>query len=100
MGAVHLIQSSLSAGPLSPPYLAPETMPRPDGDAASSTLSSDVYSVGVSFIEIFTGAGPVSEVRHTQLAVVADRPKLLLLCSRLIDCDPAKRLSAQSCSRR
>ncbi|XP_065840572.1 uncharacterized protein [Oscarella lobularis] len=97
LGAAHLIESSLSAGPLSPPYLAPERVPRADGTAASSTLSSDVYSVGVSLIEIFTGEGPVPEVRHTQLASLANRPNLLMLCSRLIDCNPANRPLAQSC---
>ena len=95
LGAAHLIESSLSAGPLSPPYLAPERAPRTDGTAASSTLSSDVYSVGVSLIEIFTGEGPVPEVRHTQLASLANRPNLLMLCSRLIDCNPANRPLAQ-----
>ncbi|XP_065840570.1 uncharacterized protein [Oscarella lobularis] len=97
LGAAHLIESSLSAGPLSPPYLAPERAPRADGTAASSTLSSDVYSVGVSLIEIFTGEGPVPEVRNTQLASLANRPNLLMLCSRLIDCNPANRPLAQSC---
>ena len=97
LGAAHLIESSLSAGPLSPPYLAPERAPRTDGTAASSTLSSDVYSVGVSLIEIFTGAGPIPEVRQTQLDVLNNRPNLFMLCSRLIDCDPANRPFAQSC---
>ena len=97
LGAAHLIESSLSAGPLSPPYLAPERAPRPDGTAASSTLSSDVYSVGVSLIEIFTGVGPVLEMRQTQLDALANRPNLMGLCSRLIDEDPANRMSAQIC---
>ena len=97
LGAAHLIESSLSTGPLSPPYLAPERAPRPDGTAASSTLLSDVYSVGVSLIEIFMGAGPVSELRQTQLDALAGRPNLLMLCSQLIGRHPANRPSAQSC---
>ena len=97
LGAAHLIESSLSAGPLSPPYLAPERAPLPDGTAASSTLSGDVYSVGVSLIEIFTGAGPIPEVRQTQLDALANRPNLFMLCSQLIGRDPANRMSAQVC---
>ena len=97
LGAAHLIESSLSPGALSPPYLAPERAPRPDGTAALSTLGSDVYSVGVTLIEIFTGEGPVPEVRQTQLNALANRSSLFLLCSRLIACDPANQPSAQSC---
>ncbi|XP_065832544.1 uncharacterized protein [Oscarella lobularis] len=88
LGTAHLIESSLSAGPVSQQYLAPERSPRSDGTAAASSLPSDVYSVGVSLIEIFTGVGPIPEVRQTQLDALANRPNLLMLCSRLIDDDP------------
>ena len=97
LGAAHIIESSLSAGPMSPPYLAPERAPLSGGTATSSTLSSDVYSMGVSLLEIFTGVGPIPEERHTQLGLLADRSNLFVLCSRLISRDPAKRLSAQTC---
>ena len=97
LGTAHLIESSLSAGPVSQQYLAPERSPRSDGTAASSSLPSDVYSVGVSLIEIFTGVGPIPEVRQTQLDALANRPNLLMLCSRLIDDDPNNRPSAQEC---
>ncbi|XP_065836871.1 probable serine/threonine-protein kinase DDB_G0281745 [Oscarella lobularis] len=97
LGTAHLIESSLSAGPVSQQYLAPERSPRSDGTATSSSLPSDVYSVGVSLIEIFTGVGPIPEVRQTQLDAVANRPNLLMLCSRLIDDDPNNRPSAQEC---
>ncbi|XP_065840577.1 uncharacterized protein [Oscarella lobularis] len=97
LGAAHIIESSLSAGPMSPPYLAPERAPLSGGTATSSTLSSDVYSMGVSLLEIFTGVGPIPEERHTQLGLLANRSNLFVLCSRLISRDPAKRLSAQTC---
>ena len=97
LGTAHLIESSLSAGPVSPQYLAPERSPRSDNTAASSSLPSDVYSVGVSLIEIFTGVGPIPEVRQTQLDALANRPNLLMLCSRLIHDDPNNRPSAQEC---
>ena len=97
LGAAHIIESSLSAGPLSVQYLAPERMPRADGTAASSALPSDVYSLGVALIEIFTGVSPIPEDRKTQLAALTNRRELLLLCSRTIGEIPGNRPSAQAC---
>ena len=96
LGATHVIESSLSVGPLSPDYLASERKPR-DGTAISNTLPSDVYSLGVSLIEIFTGARPIPEERQTQLGALANRPKLFLLCSRMIDDEADNRPSSQHC---
>ena len=97
LGAAHIIESSLSAGPMSPDYLAPERMPRDDGTAIRNTLPSDVYSLGVSLIEIFTGVRPIPEERRTQLDALANRPKLFLLCSRMIDNEADNRPSSQHC---
>ena len=97
LGAAHIIESSLSAGPMSPPYLAPERVPQSGSPATSSTLSSDMYSVGVSLIEIFTGLGPIPEERQTQLDALAERPNLFMLCSCLIGRIPTNRMSAQRC---
>ncbi|XP_065845693.1 uncharacterized protein [Oscarella lobularis] len=97
LGTAHLIESSLSAGPVSEQYLAPERKRPPEGTATLSTLPSDVYSVGVSLIEIFTGKKPASQLRRTQLDALANRPNLFKLCSSLIDCYPVNRPSAQEC---
>ncbi|XP_065836384.1 probable serine/threonine-protein kinase DDB_G0281745 isoform X2 [Oscarella lobularis] len=97
LGAARIIESSLSAGPMSPPYLAPERLPECGSPATSSTLNSDVYSVGVSLLEIFTGVGPIPEERQTQLDALASRPDLFMLCSCLIGRNPANRMSAQRC---
>ena len=91
LGSAHIIQSSLSAGPMSPPYVAPKR------SSTSSTLASDVHSFGVSLIEIFTGVGPVPEERQTQLALLAPRSHLFMLCSRNIRQKPADQMSAQRC---
>ena len=91
LGSAHIIESSLSAGLMSPPYVAPER------SSTSSTLASDVYSFGVSLIEIFTGVGPIPEERQTRLALLAPRSHLFMLCSRLIRQKPADRMSAQKC---
>ncbi|XP_065846243.1 uncharacterized protein [Oscarella lobularis] len=80
-GAAHLVESSISAGPLSPQYLAPERMPP---TSARSSLPSDVYSLGVTLIEIFTGVGPIREQRNGQLMLLRNRRRLHVICSRMI----------------
>ncbi|XP_065841317.1 uncharacterized protein [Oscarella lobularis] len=81
LGAAHLLDSSKSAGPLSPNYLAPERMAP---TSAHSSLPSDVYSLGVSLIEIFTGVGPIPEERSGQLSDLVNRAQLHQICSRMI----------------
>ena len=96
LGAAHIIQSSLSIGPMSPDYLAPERMPRGDGTAASSSLPSDVYSLGVTLIEIFTGVCPIPDERQTQVDALSGRPKLFLLCSSMIEAHSDNRPTSQN----
>ena len=100
LGAAHIIESSLSVGPMSLDYLAPERMPRADGTAIPNSLPSDVYSLGVALIEIFTGARPIPKERQTQLLSLEARPSLFLLCSEMIDQIPDKRPSSQNCFER
>ncbi|XP_065842440.1 uncharacterized protein [Oscarella lobularis] len=94
LGAAHLL-NSVSVGPLSPPYLAPERQPRFDGTAASSTPMSDVYSLGVTLIELFTGLGPVQGQHRRQLAKLSDRSSEMNLCSKLIHESASGRLKAK-----
>ena len=100
LGAAHIIESSLSVGPLSLDYVSPERMPRADGTTTPNSLFSDVYSLGVALIEIFTGARPISKERQTQLLALETRRSLFLLCSEMIDQDPANRPSSQNCFER
>ena len=97
LGAAHLLASSKSVGPLSSQYLAPERMPRDDGAASHSTLKSDVFSLGVTLIEIFTGRAPIPAERQTQLRALGTRDKLYGLCSKMIAADAASRPSARQC---
>ena len=97
LGAAHIIESSLSVGPVSLEYLAPERMPRDDGTAIPNTLSSDVYSLGVALIEIFTGERPIPQERQAQLRAMETRPSLFRLTSEMTDRDPNKRPSSQNC---
>ena len=78
LGAAHLVESSKSAGPQ---YLAPERMPP---TSARSSLPSDVYSLGVSLIEIFTKVGPIPEERNGQLTQMINRRRLHRICSIMI----------------
>ena len=91
LGAAHLVESSTSAGPLSPRYIAPERMPPA---SARSSLPSDVYSLGVSLIEIFTGVGPIPEDRNSQLTPINNRRRLHMICSKMISSERERPTSA------
>ena len=56
--------SSLSAGPMSPNYLAPER------STQHNTKMADVYSLGVTFIELMTGREPAPTKRMAQATSV------------------------------
>ena len=81
LGPAHLLDSSKSAGPLSPNYLAPERMA---STSARCSLPTDVYSLGVSIIEIFTGLAPIPDERKGQLSCLVNRAQLHEICSRMI----------------
>ena len=97
LGASHALESSRSIGPLSRQYIAPERMPRVDGTAAHSSLESDVFSLGVTLIELFTGEAPIPDDRHRQLDRLAKRRELYELCSRMISDERTARPKVQSC---
>ena len=92
LGAAHLVENSKSAGPLSLKYIAPERMPPASG---RSSLPSDVYSLGVSLIEIFTGVGPIPEERNGQLMPMRNRSRLHVICSRMISSERERPTSAE-----
>ena len=81
LGSAHLLDSSLSSGPMSALYVAPERLPP---TSQRSSLPSDVYSLGVSLIEIFTGVTPIPEERSNQLRRLMNRDELHTICSRMI----------------
>ena len=55
LGCAHVIGGSLSCGPVSLEYLAPERMPGRDNTAIHNTKEADVCSLGVTLAEIYTG---------------------------------------------
>ena len=82
LGASHMINSSTSLGALSLEYCAPEKFPRSDGSSARSTRESDVYSLGVTLTELFTGLSPIPTERRSQIRKIKD-PDLLDMCLQM-----------------
>ena len=96
LGASHVIDSTRSMGALSPEYLAPERMPGHSGLSPRSSCESDVYSLGVTLIELFTGLVPVPANRKNQLRHIQN-VDLLEMCRGMIRDKPGERLLAREC---
>ena len=96
LGASHVIQSSLSMGPVSIEYVAPERMPKADGTSTRSTCQSDIYSLGVSLIELFIGVTPIPAHRNKQILSI-ENGSMQDLCTLMTSVDPSQRPSAQEC---
>ncbi|XP_062512794.1 uncharacterized protein LOC134188642 [Corticium candelabrum] len=94
LGASHMINSSTSLGALSPEYCAPEKFPRSDGRSARSTRESDVYSLGVTLTELFTGLSPIPAERQNQIRKIKN-PDLLDMCLQMTHDRPAERPTAE-----
>ncbi|XP_065845587.1 uncharacterized protein [Oscarella lobularis] len=93
LGAAHRL-GSISGGPLSLPYLAPE---RKAPNRISSSLPSDIYSLGVTLIEIFLCENPSVARRQTQLLTLSSRKDVFNICSRMIKDDISNRPGAIYC---
>lgn len=96
LGASHVVNSSLSIGALRTEYLAPERLPRPDGSFARATCQSDIYSLGVLLVELFTGQSPVPTERNRQLDQI-ENDEMKDLCTRMTLLDPLERLTSPEC---
>ena len=93
LGAARFAQVSLSAGPLSPEYLAPERSPE---KGMRNTKMADVYSLGVTVIELMIGQQPVQSCRFEQASRVA-HPDVKKMSRRMIEVDQNARPSADEC---
>eukprot|EP00118_Oscarella_pearsei_P007498 m.37094 g.37094 ORF g.37094 m.37094 type:complete len:730 (+) comp32320_c0_seq2:140-2329(+) len=96
LGSAHSLESSPLHCRVNQPYAAPERIRR-EGTAPCSSLRADVYSLGVTMIEVFTGIGPIAKEKKSQLEALRDRRALYRVCSKLIDENPENRLSAYKC---
>ena len=98
LGTARLEKGSLSAGPHSPEYAAPERL-QPvarTGLYTANTQWADLYSLGVTIIELMTGEFPAKSSRHTQVARVSHE-EVRHLCYTLIQEEPRTRGEGQSC---
>lgn len=94
LGASHFVGAYLSVGPLSCQYVAPERMPNSTCRAIGNTTTADVYSLGVSFVELFTGipADPTSTQRHVQ---AIEHFQLKDICIQMTEEEPDQRAAAR-----
>ena len=94
LGASRFAEASRrSAGPMSPQYLAPERTPEA---AHRNTKMADIYSLGVTLIELMTGQQAAKESRQTHLTSV-EHTAIKQLGRRMINIAPSQRPSAQDC---
>ena len=95
LGASRLAEMSVSAGPLSLKYLAPERRPDNGPGAARNTQRADVCSLGVTLVELMTGELPVASHRFEQAADVGHLA--VKMCRDMICVDPNARPTAADC---
>jgi serine/threonine protein kinase len=79
LGAARFTDSSLSAGPMSPLYVAPE---RFSGHILRNSKEADIYSMGVTLCELFSGDQMDRVDRPRQLRSVHQRD-LRIVCLRM-----------------
>ena len=89
LGTARLAKASLSGGPQSPPYAAPER-------AGGNTRYADLYSLGVTIIQLMTGEFPAKDSRRIQVAAV-QHVEIRHLCITLIQDEPRERGHGRDC---
>lgn len=82
LGASHFIGVSLSAGPVSLDYVAPERMPGSLDRAAHNTKEADMYSVGATLAELYTGKASTRAERPLEIVAIS-HPDLRFLCEQV-----------------
>ena len=91
LGSARFADASLSAGPHSPEYIAPER-----NEVHGNTAKADVYSSGVTLAELMTCKEPNQKERHSQMGMIR-HDEIRDLCLQMIDDTPAKRPEADAC---
>lgn len=89
LGAARFTDASLSVGPMSPDYVAPERLA---DRSQPNTARADVYSMGVTFCELFTGEQATHPARERQLRSVSHfslRDLCLQMASKRVEIRPA-----------
>ncbi|XP_062505782.1 uncharacterized protein LOC134182399 [Corticium candelabrum] len=93
LGSCRFSNESLSVGPLSPQYIAPERVVEGRAAAPSNTTEADMYSLGVTFVELFTGVATERKLRERQFQAVPYVP-LQDICYAMAEENPRDRISA------
>ena len=95
LGAARLATStSVSVGQLSRPYIAPERMVESGGNPVHNSVQADIYSLGVTLLELFTGLGADPDEREEQLSRLS-HPRLLAVTSKLLPHNPQERIKSE-----
>ena len=90
LGAAHFTDGLLSVGPMSTLYVALERLAN---NALPNNQPADVYSMGVSLGELFTGYQGTRENRTRQLRSVSERD-LRVVCCQMAHEDDRNRMKA------
>ncbi|XP_062505649.1 uncharacterized protein LOC134182270 [Corticium candelabrum] len=93
LGSCRFSNESLSVGPLSPEYIAPERVVEGRAVSPPNTTQADMYSLGVTFVELFTGVATERKVRERQFQAVPYVP-LQDICYAMAEENPCGRISA------
>lgn len=93
-GTAHFVDA-LEAGPVSPEYQAPERMPK-NGISPRNTTKNDIYSVGATLAELFTGRKAITDDRPNQVKSISNHD-LQQICLQMTMPDPSNRPTAQQC---
>ena len=98
LGAARLASATtstlISVGPLSPQYLAPERKLESVENPVHNSVEADIYSLGVTLLELFTGLGADPVIREEQLCRLS-HPRLLAVTSKLLPHNPQERVKSE-----
>ncbi|XP_062510989.1 uncharacterized protein LOC134186915 isoform X2 [Corticium candelabrum] len=92
LGAARLEDAQLSVGLMSPQHTAPERM-REDGSTAHKTTMTDIYSMGVTLCELFTGVSANREYRKDHVQKIKER-NIRSQCIDMVKDNPKERPTA------
>lgn len=89
--AARFGDASFLIGPIRPEYVAPEIL-----QGGRNCSSADIFSMGITLCELFTGEEPVPDERRRQLHLV-QLTDLRDLCLRMTALQPIERIHISEC---